>query len=195
MALLPKDPRKQLYVLIGLIPLVLAFLYYQFYHTTRVAEVEILEEQVETLQAGNAAAQAIVASYGTDLPRRLAIYEEHIRQLEELLPRREDVPMLIDLITEQAQILGIQLTALKPSIEEPGEFYSRQSYELNVLGDYHSVGEYLTAIGSLPRIVRSQGVALSVSNAPPKRDGTPQLIASFKIQTYIMPAPPARLDQ
>lgn len=195
MPLLPKDPKKQVYVLVGLIPLVLAFLYYQFYHTKRVVEVEAIAEQVEILESQNAAAQAIVASYGTDLPRRLAIYEEHIHQLEQLLPRREDVPMLIDLITERAQILGVQLTALNPSLEEPGEFYSRQSYELRVVGDYHSVGEYLTAIGSLPRIVRSDKLTLSLEDAPPNRDGRPQLRAAFVIQTYIMPAASATADQ
>lgn len=195
MALLPKDQKKQLQILIGLLPVALAFLYYQYYHTGRVEEVEALSTHVESLVAANAASAAVVASYGTDLPRRLGIYQEHIRQLEELIPRREDVPMLIDLITEQAQLLGVELTALNPSIEEPGEFYSRQSYELRVTGEYHRIGEYLTAIGSLPRIVRSTGVGLSVDGTAPPSDRAPQLRASFRIQTYIMPTTPTTVDQ
>jgi type IV pilus assembly protein PilO len=195
MAILPKDQKKQLQILIGLIPVALAFLYYQFYHSNRVIEVEQLSSHVESLQTQNAASAAIVASYGTDLPRRLAIFQEHIRQLEELIPRREDVPMLIDLITEQAQILGVELTALNPSLEEPGEFYSRQSYELRVSGHYHSIGEYLTAIGSLPRIVRSTQVALSVDGTAPESDRSPVLHASFRIQTYIMPTTPISVEQ
>lgn len=195
MALLPKDQKKQVKILIGLIPVALAFLYYQFYHTGRVTEVDELSSHVESLVAANAASQAIVASYGTDLPRRLGIFQEHIRQLEELIPRREDVPMLIDLITEQAQILDVELTALNPSVEEPGEFYSRQSYELRVVGDYHSIGEYLTAIGSLPRIVRSTAIALSVADPRPGASGPPQLQASFRIQTYIMPTAEAVMEQ
>lgn len=187
MPILPKDPAKQKQMLIGLLPLLLAFAYYQFYHTGRAAEADELEQHVETLTAKNDASRAVVAAYGTDLPRRLAIYQEHIRQLEQLIPRREDVPELINQITQQAHDGGVELAALNPSAEQPGEFYSRQSYELQILGDYHSVGEYITDIASLPRIVRPSGVKLNVENVGSEPDELPILRAMFRIETYIMP--------
>lgn len=186
MALLPQDPKKQKRVILALLPALLAFAYYQFYHTKRVAAAEVIATHVEELEAKNAGAQALVARYGTDLPGRLAVYQEHIRQLEELIPRREDVPVLIGMITEQAQRLDIDMTALNPGAERPGEFYSTQVYELEVMGDYHSIGEYLAAIGSLARIVRPEGLNLNVENSG--GGGVPTLSAAFRIQTYIMPA-------
>jgi type IV pilus assembly protein PilO len=195
MALLPTDPAKQKQILFGLLPLVMAFAFYQLVYTKQVAEIEEVETHVETLTAKNAAAQAVVAQYGTDLPRQLAMFQENIRQLEVLIPRREDVPMLINMITEQAQRLGVELTALNPSVEQAGEHYSRQSYELYVLGDYHSIAEYVTSIGSLPRIVRAGDMRLAVQDVDRGPDGTPLLRAIFRINTFIMPTAAAAAEQ
>ena len=193
MALLPQDPQKQKMLLIGLLPLVLAFLYYNFYHSPRATQLDTDRTNLETLQAKNDATRAGQQQFGRDLPRRLAIYEEHIKQLEQLIPRREDVPVLINQITERAGDHNVELAALNPAPEETGEFYSRQSYELQVLGDYHAIAEYMTAIGSLPRIVRSSELKLNLE-APDPQGGAPRLRATFRIETYIMPEPTTATD-
>ena len=187
MALLPQDPQKQKLVLAALLPVLIAFGYYYFYHTKRVVEATALEERVERLEVANAGMRQVVARFGTDLPQRLAVYQAHIGQLESLIPRREDVPVLISQITERAQAIGVELAALNPSVEEAGEFYSRQSYELQVLGDYHSIGEYLTAIGSLPRIVKSTEFKVNTDSPATEPGESPRLRAMFRIETFIVP--------
>lgn len=187
MALLPQDPQKQKMLLAGLMPLLLAFAYYQYYHGRRATEAEELQANVERLETSNAAMRTIVGRYGQDLQQRLAIYQAHVGQLEALIPRREDVPVLISQITERAHGLGVELAALNPSAEEAGEFYSRQSYELQVLGDYHSIGEYLAAIGSLPRIVKSTDFKVSVDQPATEAGASPRLRAMFRIETFIVP--------
>jgi type IV pilus assembly protein PilO len=187
MALLPKDQKKQMQMLLGVGALLSAFLYYQFMYTGRVADIDTLEEQVATLQMKNDAWRAQVARFGQDLPRRIALYTEHVNQLEQLIPRREDVPMLINQITQQAHDLGVELAALNPAPEEPGDFYSRQTYEVHVLGEYHRVGEYLAGIGSLPRIIRSREMKISVETPDAERSRSPLLRAAFRIETYIIP--------
>jgi type IV pilus assembly protein PilO len=189
MALLPQDPKKQKLLLLGILPLALAFAYYHFLHTPRAAEAERLEARVEMLAAQNDAMRAVVARFGTDLPRRLAIYQEHVRHLEQLIPHREDVPRLIYQITERALENGVELAVIRPGTEEAGEFYSRQTFELQVLGEYHSIGEYLTAIGSLSRIVRPHELKLSVETPRPDGEKSPTLRAAFRIEVYVMPEP------
>lgn len=190
MALLPQDPQKQKLVLAGIVPVAIAALVWYMVYSPRGLEAGEIEAQVETLEMKNAANAAIVARFGTDLERRLSIYQEHVNQLESLIPRREDVPALIQQITSSAQALGVDLVRLNPDVEEAGQFYGRQTYLLNVIGDYHSIGEYLTSIGSLPRIVKADGVTLSVeSNLD---DGSaPKLRAAFMIETFVMPDPNA----
>lgn len=189
MALLPQDPQKQKLVLLGLLPILIAFGYYYFYHTKRAVEATTLQDNIDRLEVSNAGMRAVVARYGQDLEQRLAVYQAHVGQLEELIPRREDVPVLISQITSRAQEIGVELAALNPSAEEAGDFYSRQTYELQVLGDYHSIGEYVTAIGSLPRIVKSTEMKLNVQNPATEAGASPQLRAIFRIETYIVPDP------
>ena len=189
MGLLPQDPQKKNLVAIGLLPLLLAVGYYHFYHTKRAAEAETLQANVERLEVSNAGMRQIVDRYGPDFQQRLAILQVHLGQLEDLIPRREDVPVLISQITARAQDLGVELAALNPAAEQAGEFYSQQTYELQVLGDYHSIGEYMTAIGSLPRIVKSTEFKVSTDQRATEPGESPLLRAIFRIETFIVPEP------
>ena len=194
MALLPQDPQKQKLVFIGLLPILFAFGYYYFYHTKRATEAATLQDNVDRLEVSNAGMRQIVSRYGPEFHQRLAVYQAHVGQLEELIPRREDVPVLISQITARAQEIGVELAGLNPAVEEAGTFYSRQSYEIQVLGSYHSIGEYLTAIASLPRIVRSSEVKLSVHTPATEPGESPRLRAIFRIETFIVPDPGAAMD-
>jgi type IV pilus assembly protein PilO len=189
MALLPQDPQKQKLVALGMLPIFLAFGYYYFYHTKRATEATTLQDNVERLEVSNNGMQQIIGRYGAEFQQRLAVYQAHIGQLEELIPRREDVPVLISQITARAQEIGVDLAGLNPAAEEAGAFYSRQSYEVQVLGDYHAIGEYLTAIASLPRIVRSSEVTLGVQTEASEPGESPRLRATFRIETFIVPDP------
>lgn len=194
MALLPQDPQKQKLVLAGLLPVLLAFGYYYFYHTKRVTEADALQANVDRLEASNAGMRQIVGRFGQDFQQRLAIYQAHVEQLEQLIPRREDVPVLISQITARAQDLGVELAALNPAAEEPGEFYSRQTYELQVLGTYHGIGEYMTAIGSLPRIVKATEFKVNTDVPATEPGESPLLRAMFRIETFIVPDPGTVVD-
>jgi type IV pilus assembly protein PilO len=184
-----RDPQVQKQLLLGLLPVVAAVMYYMLMHTPRVEAADELEMRVETLTSQNNAMQAVVSRYGTDLERRLAIFQEHVGHLEQLIPSREDVPVLINMISARAYDHGIELMRLQPGGETPGEFYSHQTFQLEITGDYHSIAEYLTAIGSLPRIVRSSGINLRRVDGAVTPGGTPVLSAGFRIETYVMPTP------
>jgi type IV pilus assembly protein PilO len=189
MALLPKDAKAQKQLLLGLLPLAMAFGYYYFLHTPRAEEAARLETRVEKLSQQNTAMRAVVARFGTDLPQRLAMYQEHVRMLEQLIPHREDVPRLIYQITENAMSNGVELAVIRPGSEQAGDFYSRQTFELQVLGEYHGIADYLTSIGSLGRIVRSHDVKMSVETPRPDGEKSPTLRAIFRIEVFVMPDP------
>jgi type IV pilus assembly protein PilO len=186
---LPSDQKQQVRLLIGVLPFGLLFLFYNFVLTGRAEVIETVQTHVEDLEMKNNTMRAVVAQHGTELPRRLATLEAHVAQLEQLIPRREDVPFLINQITQSAQQLGVEMAALTPLAEEAGEHYSRQTYEIHVLGEYHAIGEYLTAIGSLSRIIRPTAVTIQVEQGDPTGRTNPRLRAGFRIETYITPNP------
>jgi type IV pilus assembly protein PilO len=189
MALLPTDPNQQKKLLLALLPLVLAFLYYQFVHGPRTEQIEELEARLEQLERANAAARVLAERGGPELQRRLAVYEQHMTRLEELLPRREEVAELLHSMTLRAQSAGVELTGLRPESEEPSPYYTRHTYEVNVRGAYHNVGRFLTEVGSLPRIITPAEFKLTGNTGMTDRTGSPLLNANFRIITYIVPEP------
>lgn len=187
MALLPQDPAKQKQLLIGLLPLVLLFGYYYYLHTPRVEEIHGLESRLEALEQRNEIARTIAQRSGPELEQRLAIYEQHMHRLEQLIPTREEVPGLLNSVTARAQQAGVELAGYRPAGEEAGDHYSRQVYEISVLGSYHSVGGFLSEIGSLPRIITPTSLSLQPRSETLTRDGSQMVLASFRIETYILP--------
>jgi type IV pilus assembly protein PilO len=187
MALLPQDPARQKLVLIALLPFVGAFAYWYFLHQPKVLDIEALEQRLETLAHSNQTARAIAANGGPELENRLAIYEQHMFRVEQLIPSREEVPALLNSVTARAQSAGVELAGYKPGGEEAGAHYSRQFYDISVLGSYHDVGQFLASIGSLPRIITATGLKLT-PRPETARDGSQILNASFRIETYILPS-------
>jgi type IV pilus assembly protein PilO len=161
MALLPQDPARQKLVLLALLPLLGAFAYWYFLHEPKAVELDTLAQRLESLSASNRTAKAIAANGGPELEHRLAIYEHHMARVEQLIPSREEVPALLNSVTARAQSSGVELAGYKPGGEEQGDHYSRQFYDISVVGRYHDVGEFLAAVGSLPRIVTATGLKLT----------------------------------
>jgi type IV pilus assembly protein PilO len=189
MAFMPQDPAKQKQILFGLLPLLALFVFYYYVHSPRTLEIEEHEIRLQTLEQKNTVAQGIAARSGPELEQRLAIYEQHMERLEQLIPRREEVPGLLNSVTLRAQDAGVDLAGYRPASEEAGAHYSRQVYEINVLGSFHNVGSFLSQIGSLPRIITPTSLNLSVQQGAETRDGSQKLLASFRIETYVLPEP------
>jgi len=196
MALLPSDPQQQKRMLLGVLPLLALFMYYQMMHGKRVDEGDLLQQRHEQLSSTNSAARALAARGGPELERRLAIYEQHMRELEELIPRREEVSELLHSMSLRAQASGLDLTKMRPEANDPGPFYTKQVYEVSVKGTYHDVGRFLTDVGSLPRIVTPTELRIiKVAQGATTREGSPLLDANFRIVTYVLPEPtPASAD-
>jgi type IV pilus assembly protein PilO len=184
---LPKSPEQQKRLLIGILPLLLAFVYYQFVHGKKVDEVAALQTRFEQLDAQNAAMRPQALTGGAELQQKLALFEQHMKRLEELIPQSEEVPQLLNSMSERAQDAQVDLSLMRPQAEVPGQFYTEQSYEIAVIGGYHEVGRYLGMIASLSRIITPVELKVEPRQGDTLRDGTPRLTAAFRIITYVIP--------
>lgn len=186
MAISLSDPQQRNKLLIGLMPLVILFVYWYMYHGARTAAIAELRTHFEEIDSKNTAAKKIAARGGPELKKKLAIYEQHMVRLEQLIPRSEEVPELLHTMTLRARESGVELSLVKPEREAPGEFYTKQTYTLGVIGPYHGIGEFLSAVGSLPRIITPVGLTLRPRTDLDKA-GAQKIDASFKIETYVVP--------
>jgi type IV pilus assembly protein PilO len=186
MALSLNDPQQRNKLLAGVLPLLLLGGYWYFYHGDRQDEITALEERFEQLDTKNAAARARAQQGGPDLEKKLALYEAQIIRLEELVPKSEEVPQLLHDLALRAQENGVELARMKPNEESAGAFYTLQTYDLAVFGGYHNIGRFLTAVGSLPRIVTPYDLKVQ-PRAEKDRSGAVRVQAEFRIKTYVLP--------
>jgi type IV pilus assembly protein PilO len=188
----PDDPIQRNWMVGGLVFLLLIVPYNMYLLGPRREANTELQQQVEALETVNRRASVLAAQGGGDLQERLALYEAHVAQLEELIPGREEVPALLDDIGTRARLMDVDLRELQPQPREPGEHYDRTGYNMAVVGEYHNVARFLTEIASLPRIVTPSQVEVSIFNQPTQyRDLESPVMAVFRIETYLLPDPTA----
>jgi type IV pilus assembly protein PilO len=191
----PTDPTQRNWMLGGLAALALIIPYNMYLLAPRNEANAETQADVERLETLNRRASVLSAQGGGDLEARLALYERHVARLETLIPASDEVPALLDDIQARARQYQVTVDALGPEPPEPAGPYDRRAYNMAVIGEYHSVGRFLTAIANLSRIVTSVQVDLELYRQPQQYpDLESPVRASFRIETYVFsnrPAEPA----
>ena len=183
------DPQARQKLILGVM-LVAARGYatYEYVYTPRAEAVAAMEERLETLEAKNGAARRLVRNQGREaVERRLALYRAQLDEVEGLIPSSEELPDLLDAISAEAQRTGVDLALIQPVGAEAEAFYTRRTYDLAVIGSYHQIAEFLSEIGSLPRIVTPINLNLAAREGA-EPGSTPRLEAKFSIETYVLPS-------
>jgi type IV pilus assembly protein PilO len=87
-------------------------------------------------------------------------FESILRQL----PRDTEVPGLIDDISLAALNNGLDLKVISPQKQVTPEFYNELPIQIEVEGDYHELGAYVSSVASLPRIVTLHDFSISTKD-------------------------------
>lgn len=186
MALIPQDPKQQKALVGILVAVVAAYGFFEYVRAPWVEELTAQQERLERLEGQNQAAE-LRALQKERLEQQAAEYERYVRRLETLVPSEEEVPALLRDIQAEARRLDIDLNLIEPIADQPGAYYTKQAYTMRIIGEYHDVGQFLTTVASLPRIITPVDVAV----APFQNDDLIQydsgIVVDFEIETYVLP--------
>lgn len=165
----------------------LGYFGHQYVYSPKAEEIALLEARLDDLQLQNRTARILAEGDGRDAAeRRLASYREQLVTVEGLIPTSEELPDLLDAISAEAQRTGVELALIQPTGAVAEDYYTRRTYSLRVLGSYHQIGDFLTRVASLPRIVTPSNLNILVREEV-TRSGDPRLEARFAIETYVLP--------
>jgi type IV pilus assembly protein PilO len=188
----PTDPTQRNWMLGGIVALALIFPYQVYVLAPRREANAALQQRIDGLEVLNRRAAVVAAQGGADLQERLALYERHVARLEELIPAREEVAALIDDVSTRARTLDVEVQVLQPQPAEPGQYYTRTAYNMSVVGEYHDVGRFLAEVASLSRIVTPVQLDVQLyGHAQQFPDLESPVVATFQIETYVLPDPSA----
>ncbi|WP_076412431.1 type 4a pilus biogenesis protein PilO [Shewanella sp. UCD-KL12] len=84
---------------------------------------------------------------------QLAIMELQFAELLKMLPSQNEMPGLVDDITFVATDSGLKIDSLDWREEIQRDFYIEFPISMSVSGEYHELGQLVSGIAKLPRIV------------------------------------------
>jgi type IV pilus assembly protein PilO len=154
----------------------------------RVAAIRdtITRFEAETDSAKKDLARGSVA----DVRKRLESYRSSLMLLRRLVPERNEVPNLLDDISTRSKIRGVTLSQVVPQPVEPGPApLDTYTYNMSVIGRYDQIGQFMSDVASLQRIIVPYNLSVAAANASSARalgDTTGALLeARFQLRTYV----------
>jgi type IV pilus assembly protein PilO len=177
------------------------YAFYQFRWVPVNDALTVMQTHVDSLDVWNQRAK-VEMSKGTEkqLLQQAAKYQQSLAVMRQLVPTGNEVPTLLEQVSTAARRVGLDVADIQPQPVISGEQFDTYRYTVRVLGDYHTLAEFMTNVGSLTRIIAPVNVKLTLPTNPErakklKRRKDDSIIeAHFDIQTYVAKtsaAPPA----
>lgn len=94
------------------------------------------------------------------LKEQLAEMKQSFGDMIRQLPDKTEVAGLIVDISQTGLAAGLEFKLFKPGKEKPAEFYSELPISIEVIGHYHQLGEFVSGIAALPRIVTTHDISI-----------------------------------
>src|SRR2546430_1137590 len=127
-------------------------------------------------------------------PRRSPLFPYPPLSRSRLVPEKNEVRALIADISTKAKVRGVTIGRIEPQPVEPGQPFDTYKYRLEIIGHYDQLGEFLSDIASLRRIIVPQDLSLKPAQQQAMRflsDTLGALLeAQFAIRTFVKAAAP-----
>lgn len=186
MALLPQDQRDQKRFLGVVLAVAVLGLFVYYVYMPRSQELDEQEDRIAQLQQQNRQARAQIGNLD-ELRAELRRQEQMFAVLQDLVPPQAEIPAVYESIAEEVETLGLELNRVTPSNPQPveGGYYQQQTWQMEVEGSYHTVGEFLTRVASHSRIIRP--VVQEIRPASRTNTGELPVVAGFGLEMYVLP--------
>jgi len=197
--------REQTLAGIGVVAIVLLIAYWYLLYKPKAEELSVIQTHVDSLDRKNQQAKADIAQGSLQkLRAQSAEYEQSLKVMRQLVPRSNEVPALLEDISTAARRVGLDLATVEPMPVLPGEQFDTYRYKLAVIGGYHPVGQFLSNVGSLNRIIAPVTMEIKLHPIADKtkarvKKGESLVDTQFQVQTYVARttpyAPPSAVKQ
>jgi type IV pilus assembly protein PilO len=98
----------------------------------------------------------------------LEAYEEQLEEMRESfgamlrqLPNKTEVADLLVDVSQTGLASGLEFKLFQPRAETPREFYAELPISIQVIGNYHEFGDFVSGVAALPRIVTVHNVSIA----------------------------------
>lgn len=188
MAVGPKNSRE-----LGMLVISILFLgciggYWYLAYSPEQEQQATIQQHINSLDQSNQRAKAELAKGSVnDLRAQALRYQQNLQLMRQLVPTSNEVPALLEQVSTAARRVNLELDGVAPEPVINGDAFDTYRYNIQVTGDYHSLAEFLTNVGSLTRIVAPVNLKLDPNDKGAKGGSRTHavLTSKFEIQTYV----------
>lgn len=158
------------------------FLGYWFHTKDQLAELAVAEEKEVGLKVifETKAKQAVnLEAYEKQLEEMRESFGAMLRQL----PNKTEVADLLVDVSQTGLASGLEFQLFQPRGEVPREFYAELPISIQVIGNYHEFGAFVSGVAALPRIVTVHNV--DIGNTGKGDTGLLRMTLTAKTYRYI----------
>jgi type IV pilus assembly protein PilO len=156
---------------------------WQFVIKTEIPDLEAKQRQEQELRASFEQKQSRAANFDA-YREQLQNIEENFSTMLNKLPGKTEVDDLNEDISRTALSVGLEEKVFDPQTEIQRDFYAELPIRLRYEGSYHEIGQFISDIAQLPRIVTLHDIQIT----PISVDGEVerlQFIATAKTYRYL----------
>ncbi|NGP52396.1 type 4a pilus biogenesis protein PilO [Thioalkalivibrio sp. XN8] len=155
---------------------------YYFVWRNKVPQLEQVERQEIDLRATFESRQELAANLEA-YQAQLAEVEQTFGAMLRQLPGETEVPSLLVDISQTGLAAGLEERLFQPLSEVSHEAYSELPIRMQVVGTYHELGNFVSGVVGLPRIVTLHDITLRPEQ---QRDGqsSGRLVMDVTAKTY-----------
>jgi type IV pilus assembly protein PilO len=156
---------------------------------TFLGYIVLISDQIKTLERAFTEEQTLKQSYQTKyhIAANLDLFRAQMVEAEDTfanqlrsLPNSHEIPGLLDDITFVGTTSGLDFIKLEWQPEISKEIYIELPIDIEVIGPYHSFGQFVSKIAGLPRIVTLHDFKISI----PQNDDIDTLNLKLQAKTY-----------
>jgi type IV pilus assembly protein PilO len=156
---------------------------------TFLGYIGLISDQIKTLERAFTEEQTLKQSYQTKyhIAANLDLFRAQMVEAEDTfanqlrsLPNSHEIPGLLDDITFVGTSSGLDFIKLEWQPEISKEIYIELPIDIEVIGPYHSFGQFVSKIAGLPRIVTLHDFKISI----PQNDDIDTLNLKLQAKTY-----------
>ena len=152
---------------IGVIALVFAVVLglgiYWFIVKDKAPQLARVQEEEQQLRVTFENKQRKAANYDA-YKAQLSQIEQSFGTMLRQLPGKTEIPSLIVDISQTGLAAGLQEKLFIPQGEVPRDFYAEKPIKIRLTGGYHEIGNFVSGIAALPRIVTLHDINITQDN-------------------------------
>lgn len=157
---------------------------YYFVWRDKIPKLEQVQQQEQDLRATFESRQRLAANLDA-YKAQLAEVEQTFGAMLRQLPGETEVPSLLVDISQTGLAAGLEERLFQPLAEVSREAYSELPIRMQVVGTYHELGNFVSGVVALPRIVTLHDIVLRPEQQRPG-DNAPggRLVMDLTAKTY-----------